>query len=206
VTNRERPQLDREVIFAWRRRSAALALGEACIEKGYRAATINDVVARARTSRGTVYELFKNKEEIFFFLLDSSEAELSARVEDACGSAGEDRAGRLEAGLAAVLGWVAEEPVRAWAVFVESICATPDSLRRHTDAISRFANLLGEVVPRDVPRPRSFEESVVGGVASLISGRIRAGEAAQVPALLGELMMLLRGPFLSVGPGARAAV
>jgi AcrR family transcriptional regulator len=206
VTTRERPQLDREVILAWRRRSAALALGEACIEKGYRAATINDVVIRAGTSRGTVYELFKNKEEIFLFLFESSEAELSARVEAACSSAGEDRDHRLEAGLAAVLGWVAEEPVRAWAVFVESLCATPDSLRRYTDSISRFANLLGEVVPREVQRPRFFEESVVGGIALLINGRLRAGEAAQAPALLGELMMLVRGPFLMVDPGARAAV
>lgn len=206
MTTRERPQLDRGVILAWRRRGASLALGEACIEKGYRAATIKDVVVRGRTSRNTVYELFKNKEAIFLFLFDSGVAEIEGRIEAACAAAGEGREQRLEAGLAALLGWVAEEPISAWAVFVEAICATPDSLRRYLGTISRLADLVSEVLPTEVRRPKVFEESVVGGVASILNGRIRAGEAVQVPALLADLMTLIRGPFLSVTPGAGAAV
>ena len=37
---------------------------------------------------------------------------------------------RVEAGLGAVLTWVAEEPGPAWALFVEASCATSESLRR----------------------------------------------------------------------------
>jgi AcrR family transcriptional regulator len=203
---RERPQLDRRVLHAYRRRHLTDALGELCIEQGFRATTISDVVDRAETSRATVYELFANKEEIFLALLERTEAELFARVEEACRSTGEGPERQLEAGLAAVLRWVAGEPIYAWICFVESVCATPDSLRRYLEAIAHFTELLRDVLPPEVPRPKSTEESLVGGVASILSGTIRAGEAERAPALHDQLLVFLRGPFLSVSARPTAAI
>lgn len=90
---------------------------------------------------------------------------------------------RLEAGLAAVLAWVAERPAHACALFVDAFGATPESMRRYLAAVAAFTELLSEALPNEVPRPKTVEESLVGGIASLLSGTIRAGEAQRAPEL-----------------------
>jgi AcrR family transcriptional regulator len=198
-----RPRLDREFLLSHRRRRFAYALGEVCVEKGFRAATISDVVTRAETSRSTVYEVFSNKEEIFLALLAYSEIDLLRRIKAACGVAEAGADQLLEAGLTAVLRWVADEPVCAWALLIEAFCAGPRSLRFYLEAIDRLASLLRDVVPAEVPRTPTTEESVVGGVAAILSGVIRAGQAKRAPAFAPQLAVFLRGPYLAGdGPGA----
>ncbi len=156
------------------------------------------MAARAKTSRNTLYVYFDNLEQIFLTLLDRATGELIDRTKLACRDAEPDD--QVEAGLAAVLAWVAEEPAPAYACFVEAICATPESLRRYLEAITEFATLLRGNVPTEVPRPSSTEESLIGGVASILRLRIVNGEAKVAPELLPELTNFLRLPFLAIGP------
>jgi AcrR family transcriptional regulator len=193
-----RPQLAREVIIDFRRRHIESTLAELCVERGYRATTITTISSRARVARTTVYENFTNKEDIFLALQARAIAELSERIEAACASGPKDSGARMAAGVAALLAWVAEEPASAWVCFVESLCATPESLRRHLEAIERFTTMLSGAVPSEVPRPLTTEESLVGGVASILSGLLRSGEAKRAPELQPQLMLFLRGPFLAV--------
>jgi AcrR family transcriptional regulator len=195
-----RPQLDRSVVSSFKRRRIADALAELCIEQGFRATTIDHVARRAHVSRTTIYELFENREQIFIAVLDRAIPELFERTEAACQAAALGSRHRLEAGLGAVLAWVAEEPVAAWSCLVEALAATPESLDRYLQAIARFTVLLGSVVPAEVQRPKTTEESLVGGVASILSGLIRGGEASSAPELLPQLTVFLRGPFLATGP------
>jgi AcrR family transcriptional regulator len=198
-----RPQLSREVIVAFRRRHLEDTLAELCAEQGYRATTIADVTRRARVARATVYEHFASKEDIFLALLGRAIAELSERVETACATAGTDSEARLRAGLSALLRWIAAEPVSARAVFVEAFCATPATMRRYLDAIEHFTTLLAAAVPSEVPRPATTEESLVGGVASLLGGLLRSGDAQRAPDLQPQLLIFLRGPFLAAWPPPR---
>jgi AcrR family transcriptional regulator len=193
-----RPMISAEFVADHRRRAITDALAELCVEQGYRATTIADVVARARTSRNTLYEYFDNGEQIFLTLLDRAIGELVDRTKLACRDTEPEE--RVEAGLAAVLAWVAEEPVPAYACFVEATCATPESFRRYLEAITEFATLLRGNVPTEIPRPSSTEESLVGGVASILRFRIVNGEAKGAPELLPELTNFLRLPFLAIGP------
>ncbi len=189
--------LDPEVQAAFRRRSLADALAGLCVEKGYRATTIADVASRARSSRATIYDHFENSEQIFLAILDRAIPELLSRTEAACQAAAPEQA--VEAGLSAVLDWIAEEPAAAWACFVESLCATPESLRRYLEAITEFTALLRGNVPTEVPRPATTEESLIGGVAAILRHRIQNGEAERVPELLPALSGFLRAPFLATG-------
>jgi AcrR family transcriptional regulator len=193
-----RPQLAREVVVAFKRRHIENTLAELCVERGYRATTITAICSRARVARVTVYEHFTNKEDIFLALQARAIAELSERIEAACAAAPRGSAARMAAGLGALLSWVAEEPASAWACFVEGLCATPESLRRHVEAIERFTTVLSGAAPREVPRPLTTEESLIGGVASILSGLLRSGEAKRAPELQPQLMLFLRGPFLTV--------
>jgi AcrR family transcriptional regulator len=195
-----RPLIAREVIVAYRRRHLEDTLAELCVEQGYRATTITDVTRRARVARNTVYEHFSNKEAILLALLDRASAELRERVESACAAAAQDSEARLRAGLNALLGWVAEEPASARALFVEAFCATSASMRLYLTAIEGFTALLAGAVPSEVPRPPTTEESLVGGVASLLGGLLRGGEAQRAPTLAPQLLTFLRGPFLATPP------
>jgi AcrR family transcriptional regulator len=191
--------LDPEVQAAFKRRRIADAMAELCVEQGYRATTVDHVARHARVGRATIYEHFENREQVFLATLDRGIVELLERTESACQASGSES--RIEAGLEAVLTWVAQEPATAWACFVESLCATPEALRRYLDAITRFTTMLHAAAPTEVVRPQTTEESLVGGVASILSGQIRAGQAERVPELLPQISVFLRGPFLSPGPG-----
>jgi AcrR family transcriptional regulator len=193
--------LNPEVQAAFKRRRIADAMAELCGERGYRATTISDVAHRAQVGRGTIYEHFENRERIFLSVLDGAIAEVFERVETACSAAGDDSAQRVEAGLAAMLAWVAAEPIAARACFVESLRATPESFRRYLEAIAEFTSLLRGALPSEVPRPETTEESLVGGVAAILSGLVRADQTESAPEMLPSLSIFLRGPFLRVGLG-----
>jgi AcrR family transcriptional regulator len=189
--------LSHEVVLAFRRCRIEDALAELCAERGYRATTIADVTRRAHVARNTVYEQFANKEAIFLALFDRAAAELRERVETACAVTGTDSEARLAAGLNALMRWVAAEPANAWTLFVEALCATPASMRRYLKAIEDFTVLLAGAVPDEVSRPATTEESLIGGVASLLSGLLRSGEAQRAPELAPQLLAFLLGPFLA---------
>lgn len=196
-----RPLLPREIVLAYRRRRIEHAFAELCVEQGYRGTTIADICRRAGVARNTLYEHFANKEHIFLALLDRSLAELSERVEDGCARAGREPDGRLAGGVGALLAWVAAEPAQAWVCLVESFCATPASLQRYLEGIERFSALLAGAVPGEVSRPPTMEESLVGGLAALLTGLLRSGEAQRAPDLGPQLLTFLRAPFLAL-PGS----
>jgi AcrR family transcriptional regulator len=194
-----RPQLGREVIAAFRRRHLEDTLTELCAEQGYRATTITDVTRRAHVARNTVYEHFANKEAIFLALLERRFAELFERVETTCSASDDDPRPRVEAGLGAVLGWVAAEPVAARACLVEAACATPRALQVYLGATARFTDLLRGCAPVSPTRPDSVEDLLVGGIASTLRYLVLAGEAERAPSLLPGLGEFLWQPYLVEG-------
>jgi AcrR family transcriptional regulator len=192
-----RPLLDPQVVAAFRRRRISEAMAELCVERGYRATTVAHIARRSGSSKATLYEHFANREQVFLGLLDLAIANLLERTEIACGTA--DPESRIEAGLAAILAWVAEEPTFAWVCLVESLCATPASLGLYLETINRFTALLHDAAPSEVPRPETTEESLVGGASAILSGVIRRGEAGHAPRFLRELTAFLERPFLAIG-------
>ena len=102
----------------------------------------------------------------------------------------------MEAGLEAVLTWIAEEPATAWSLLVEARCAPPESQRRYLDAITRITTMLHVTVPAEVVRSETMEESLVGGVPRpLWPAPRRAGGTGTRPA--GQLGLFRRGPLIS---------
>lgn len=191
----KRSMLSPEVIIGFKRLRICEAHAALCAEQGYRATTVADISSRAGVSRATFYECFENKEECFLSVLELALSELFACAEGACRGAEPEQ--RIEAALAATLDWVAQKPAPAWACFVESTCATPESLRRYVTAITDFAGLLRGNVPTEVSRPLTTEESLIGGVASILRFRIHNGEAQRVPDLLPNLSIFIRAPFMA---------
>jgi len=175
------------------------AIAELTAEQGYAATKIGDIVSRAGVARKTLYDNFDGKEEVFLTAFDAAVEESLRRVTESCGEGKDDWQDRVQAGLAAFLGYVAEQPALARMCMIEALSATPAATVRYENAMQRFVDLTGENVPHYKELPDTIEETLVGGVAWIVYQQIRRGEAAQAEDLLPELSEFMLAPFLGVG-------
>lgn len=187
--------LPREFVAQHKRRRITDAIAELTAERGYEATKIGDVVSRAGVARKTLYDNFDGKEDVFLAAFDASADEAMQRVEAACADAGAAWEERVEAALAAFLGFVGEEPARARMCMIEAMSATPAASQRYEAAVQRFVGLARENAPAHEQLPETIEETLVGGVAWIVHQKIRRGEAEKAPELLAELAEFVLGPY-----------
>jgi AcrR family transcriptional regulator len=197
-----RPALSRAFIAEHKQRRIMDALAELTAEQGYEATKISDIVKRAGVARKTLYDNFEGKEEVFLAAFDSARDEVLGRVEE--GSAGENGESgewqeQIEGGLAAVLGYIAEEPTLARMCMVEALSATPATTKRYEDVMETFVELTRRTLPKDTRLPDTIAETLVGGVAWIIYQQIRRGEAERAEDLLPELTEFITAPYLGTG-------
>lgn len=193
-----RPELPREFVAVHKQRRMIAAIAELSAEQGYEATKIADIVSRAGVARKTLYDNFDGKEDLFLSAFDLYLVETKAAVQRACDEAGADWQARMEAGLAALLRFVAEQPAAARMCLVEALSATPRSSVSYDVALTAFVELLKASAPSNKTLPPTIEESLVGGIAWILHQRIRAGETQRIAELLPELSRFLLSPYLGV--------
>jgi AcrR family transcriptional regulator len=187
--------LDRDVVEASQRTRLLEAVGRAVAERGYAAATIDDVVRRAGVSKKTFYEHFADKEDCFLAAYEAASEELLARVREAH-AIHDDWLERTRAGVRAYLRWLAAEPALARVFLIEVAAAGPRALERREALRDRYAELIRERRPSDLP----FEilHAVVAAVDDVVVRHIREHGAERLPELEPILMRLqvalLAGP------------
>jgi AcrR family transcriptional regulator len=189
-----RPDLPKDFVAGHKRRRMMDAMVELVAEKGYEATKIADVVRRAGVARKTLYDNFDGKEEVFLAALNASFEQLTGAVSEACDGS-KEWAARVEAGLAAALEFVAEQPAAARLCLVESLSATPSSVRRYDEAMEEFVAILAGAAPREPDMPATLEESLVGGVAWILQQRVRRHPDTSPPELLPELSKFVLSPY-----------
>jgi len=194
-----RPALPREFIALHKQRRIMDALAELTAEQGYEATKISDIVKRAGVARKTLYDNFEGKEEVFLAAFDAARDEILRRVEEAGADGDEDWQDRVEAGLAAFLGFVAEQPTLARMCMIEAHSATPATTKRYEDSLETFVELTRQTLPRDERLPGTIAETLVGGVAWIVYQQIRRGEAERAEDLLPELTEFMMAPYLGAG-------
>ena len=195
-----RPQLPQEFIAAHKRRRMIDAMAELCAEQGYEATKIADVVRRAHVARKTLYDNFSGKEELFLTAFDVTVAEAEALVAEACESIdAEDWEGRTEAGMRALLEFVAAHPAEATLCLVEAPAASPESAARYEAALEGFIKQLRDAAPAGSGRPATLEEALVGGTVWIVQREVRRGAADKATDLLPELTQFLISPYRNVG-------
>lgn len=196
-------QLSREFIAQHQRARIVNALALEVSEKGYRAVTVADIVKRAGIARNTFYENFGSKEECFLAAQQFAMSAALSRVVEAAGEIDEWPL-RVEAGLAAFLRYVAEEPALARTCMVDALAAAPSSVRFYEESLQAFVSLfrLGrDVSPHGQELPETLEEALIGGVFWILYQRLVAAEPRGIEELLPELVEFALTPYL----GAEAA-
>ena len=173
------------------------SIAELTAENGYEATKIADIVRHAGVARKTLYDNFEGKEEVFLAAFDAAVDEVMERIEEECARVEGGWEERIEAGLAAFLEYIAEEPALARMCMIEALSATPAASKRYEDAMQRFVELTKRNVPHDDRLPETIEETLVGGVAWIVYQQIRRHEAEKAVELLPQLSEFMLAPWLA---------
>jgi AcrR family transcriptional regulator len=176
------------------------AMSELCAEQGYEATKIADVVRRAHVARKTLYDNFSGKEELFLAAFDLTVSEAETVVAAACEGIDEkDWEARTEAGMRAVLEFVASHPAEAKLCLVEAPAAGQESAARYEAALEGFIKRLRGTAPSGTGRPATLEEALVGGTVWIVQREVRRDAAETVVELFPELAQFLISPYRNVG-------
>lgn len=172
--------LEPAVVERVQRERVLEAMSKVVAEVGYQDATIGKVLARARISKITFYELFDNKEQCFLAAYDDALDQAFERIQRACAA---ERAApaeqRLGAAIDALLDFLAEEPDVARLCVVEVLAAGPAGRERRAATMDRLATMmeafLAEVRPDRDLGPIAAR-ALIGGAEEVVYGAVERGE------------------------------
>jgi AcrR family transcriptional regulator len=189
-----------------RARLVSAALGIAGTA-GYPAMTVTAVIERARVSRKTFYDFFEDREACFLAVHEAVLERGVDGVRHAYGAGG-DWPEALRGALAWLLRALALAPPAARVAFVEALGAGPRALARRDAARRELVALLEPgfaAAPHTLALPPLLPEMVLGGVETLIAGRVREGRTDELPHLLPHVLYCVLAPFLGAEPAAAHA-
>jgi AcrR family transcriptional regulator len=174
------------------------AMGAAAAAIPYRELTVEDVLARAGVSRAVFYEHFADKEGCFLAAFDAEAERLYGRIAATADGGGDWRA-RVRSGLEELLRFAEREPEAVYFVVVAARGSTPAGVKRREQFMERFASCLDEAVRSELERPPAAiaAAGVVGGVESVLYGRLREGGcelASLLPSLMYFAVLAFAGP------------
>lgn len=199
--------LSREQIAESQRERLLAAIAQEVAAHGYRQTTITDVVKTASVSTRDFYELFEGKEECFLAAFEAVRDHLEELVSEAAASEG-DWPHQTIAALRAVLEFFAAEPDLARLCLIESVSATPRIAIRFREAVLACVPALAqgraELDDPDSLLPKT-EDAILGGIVSLATRSILAGETASLPDLLPDLVDFSLAPYLGAERAAELA-
>jgi AcrR family transcriptional regulator len=196
--------LSREQIVDSQRERLLSAMVEEAAGRGYRATTITEMVKRASVSTRDFYELFDGKEGCFLAAFDVVRDHVEDVLMDAA-AAEDDWPRQVIAALRAALDFFAGEPDLARFCLVESVSATPKIAVRFREAVldcvPPLARGRDELADPDSLLPET-EDAIAGGMVSLATRSILAGETEKLPELLPDFVDFALTPYLGADRAA----
>ena len=199
--------LTREQVVHSQRERLVAGLAHTVAERGYNETTIADITKAASVSRRVFYENFASKEECFLAAFAIIVEHLKVLMQEAAAPCGE-WPDQVVAELRAALRFFASEPELAQLGLVDSLAAGPVVAERFRATLLSFAPLLAPgraLRASDRPLPGSREESLLGGLASLMTRSIATGKAEQLEELLPDLVEFVLTPYLGPEQAQRFA-
>lgn len=187
-------------------RARLLGAAVATVEElGYAGATVAHITSRARISRRTFYDQFRNREDCLLAVLEDTVARIGADL-DAAGLQELPWRERVRTGLWSILCFLEREPALARMCVVQSACGSRRVLVYREEVLARLARVVddGRLEGRHGSEcPASTAPALVGAGTSMLYTRLLRGEREPLTGLLGELMGLLVLPYLGAGAARR---
>lgn len=202
-----RHRLPREAVIENQRERIVTALVDSVAERGYNATTVAHITKAAGVSRRTFYERFADKEACFLAVYEMVSDHIRASMQAAAESF-DDWPEQVRASLATMLRFLAGEPELARLYMIEPTAAGGEIAARHRTSMQGFVEILRAGRPErtgDLPLPEVTEETLVGGIVSLIVREMGAGRTDQLEKLLPDLVELVLAPYIGGEEAERLA-
>ncbi|HTT95503.1 MAG TPA: TetR/AcrR family transcriptional regulator [Solirubrobacterales bacterium] len=173
------------------------AMAATCAEHGYRAASVEDVLARTGLPRQAFDEHFADKAECAIAALDELLSETTQAVSRAQAPEFADWR-RLLLATRALLELLAAQPSAARLALIEARTAMPaEAYDRYAAGIRVLVALLDRVrTYADGGAPASATRGAIGGAELLIRRELLAGREDRLPELLPDIIYGTVVPFL----------
>jgi AcrR family transcriptional regulator len=199
--------LPREFVARNQRDRLAAGIISTVAEKGYHDTTISQIAAAAGVSRRTFYSYFESKEECYFATFDQIVDYLRQSAEEAA-AAEVEWPRKVAARLRSTLEIFSANPQLAAFVLAVPPRAGDTVAARYRETLERgIADLTGDMPPPPEVEPPSeaVQQSLIGGVVSLIVAKVEAGEGESLPEILPDLVELFLAPFIGRSEAVRVA-
>jgi AcrR family transcriptional regulator len=187
--------LSRDFVAENQRERLLNGMVEAVAAHGYNETTIGRITEAAKISRRTFYEYFSGKEECFLAAYEMIDAHVRGSVLRAA-DPDEPWPEQVRERLSILLSVLSHDEAVARFYLVEPLVAGGELAVRCREAMQ----LLAEAVrPKQTIADMDVEvrdQALIGGVATLISRRLKAGEAERLNELLPDLTELVLAPSL----------
>jgi AcrR family transcriptional regulator len=183
------------------------ATAEEMLEAGYGEFSVETVVDRAGVSRAMFDSRFADKEGVVEYAYESLFERFLDRLLRAAGTQSSWPL-QVKVGIGATLDMAAAAPVKAQFLALDTLAATKPLMRQRFEMRERLARLLVEgrtESPHGADLPGVVEQTLVAGIAWVISSQLRDGESAHLPALAPQLVELTLTPYLGRKEAAAVA-
>jgi AcrR family transcriptional regulator len=197
--------LSREQVAESQRERLLAAVAHVVAEKGYRGATITEIVKAASVSSRVFYEFFEGKEEAFLASFEAVLGHFEDLIGEAVASETEWRR-QVVAAIRAGVSFFEAEPELVQAFLAEPPAATPAIATRFREAVMKWVPLLErgrDERPEGDSLPDSTEDSVLGGLVFLVSRSVIAG--TKPSSILPDLVDFALSPYLGAEEAGRVA-
>ena len=169
----------------------------ATAEVGYEHVAVRHVVGRAGAGRQSFYTYFENKDDCF---AQAHEAAIERLYERVIGAAKPQPSWRegLRAGLAELLGFCAEEPQVARALFIEVHAAGGKALEKRNEVMARFAAAIDSArneASAQASAPSVTGAFMVGAIETMVTTRLMDGEPEKIRDLLPGILHFVVLPY-----------
>lgn len=194
-----RHSLPREFVIESQRDRLLDAMAAACAAGRYAEVSVADVVARARVSRSTFYELFPDREACFLAAYDAILGRFLDEVVRACGQSGPGWADRIEAGVETSLRFLASEPDFTRMCVVDMFSAGPAALDRYLSALRLLTGMVDTArteLPDAAGVPESVAAMVIGGAAVVVRGEILEERTGDLPGVGPDILHAILSQYM----------
>ncbi|MEU8799211.1 TetR/AcrR family transcriptional regulator [Spirillospora sp. NPDC048819] len=190
---RGRHHLTREQVAASQRDRLLQGMTQAVGEKGYARTSVADVLKRAHVSRETFYEHFTDKQACFLAAYEAAAERIMGVVNDALAARDQPLMQRLERALRAYLRELAGDAGAARTFLLEIYAVGPAATTLRYTVQRGFIEIIDGLLEEDerfrsLPDPQFACRMLVGGVASLVTGKVAMGQHAALPKLCAPIL------------------
>ena len=181
------------------------AMAQVCAEHGAANVTVAHIVERAGVSRRTFYELFSDRDDCLLAGIEEGLARVASRVVPAYEQPGKWRE-RIRASLVELLSFLDSDPGTGRLVIVETLGAGREALGRRGHVLAQVIDAVHEgrlEAKAGLDPTRLTAEGVVGGVLSVLQGRLVEGNRGSYLELLNPLMSMIVLPYFGSAAARR---